>query len=199
MTDKEAAPPRGRPRGFCVDAAVETALQLFQARGYDGVGVAELAAAIGIAAPSLYAAFGSKAGLYARALDLYEEREGGWLRAGLAADGGPDAIVHRLITGAAAAFAHQPGGCLVCRGDSDCTDPAAAALITARRSATRAAIRDRLTQAGAAGSEQLADYVLAALHGLTGAARDGADAATLASIARGFARGPFPSLGQNSP
>ncbi|MFD1199932.1 TetR/AcrR family transcriptional regulator [Brucella gallinifaecis] len=61
----------GRPRGFDRDNAIETAMHLFWRHGYEGVSLAMLTEAIGIAPPSLYAAFGSKAGLYREALDRY--------------------------------------------------------------------------------------------------------------------------------
>ena len=62
---------RGRPRSFDLDQAIDIAMKLFHARGYDAVGVAELVAALGIKPPSFYAAFGSKAGLLERALERY--------------------------------------------------------------------------------------------------------------------------------
>ena len=68
--------PRGRPRKFDPDEALATAQALFQARGYDAVGVADITAALGINPPSFYAAFGSKAGLYARTLCRYTETDG---------------------------------------------------------------------------------------------------------------------------
>lgn len=46
-------------------------MHLFWRHGYEGVSLTMLTEAIGIAAPSLYSAFGSKAGLYREALDLY--------------------------------------------------------------------------------------------------------------------------------
>jgi len=189
VNDKKTCGQRGRPRGFCVDQAVETALLLFKERGYDGVGVADLAKAIGVAAPSLYAAFGSKAGLYERALALYQEREGRWLLEALAAGGSSREMLARLIRGAARAYAIERHGCLICRGEQGCTDPAAAAMTADRRRAARDLIRDRLAAAGAADAEMMADYALAALHGLTGAARDGLDADRLAEIADRFAAG----------
>jgi TetR/AcrR family transcriptional repressor for divergent bdcA len=63
--------PRGRPRRFDPDQAVATAQRLFHAHGYDAVSVADVTNALGINPPSFYAAFGSKAGLYARVLDRY--------------------------------------------------------------------------------------------------------------------------------
>ena len=44
-------------------ALLRTALQLFSSRGYDAVGVQEIAAATGVTKPTLYHFFGSKIGL----------------------------------------------------------------------------------------------------------------------------------------
>lgn len=63
--------PRGRQPTFDIDAALDTALELFWRHGYDGVAVADLTKAIGIAPPSLYHAFGSKADLYRAVLRRY--------------------------------------------------------------------------------------------------------------------------------
>ncbi|MDR3634071.1 MAG: helix-turn-helix domain containing protein [Isosphaeraceae bacterium] len=63
--------PRGRKRRFDAAAALERAVALFWERGCDGVSIADLTAVTGIAAPSLYAAFGSKEKLYRRALGQY--------------------------------------------------------------------------------------------------------------------------------
>lgn len=69
---KTAAPKsRGRKSTFDRDAALKTALNFFWRHGYEGVSIAELCQAIGIAAPSLYHAFGSKADLYREVLRLY--------------------------------------------------------------------------------------------------------------------------------
>lgn len=63
---------RGRPREFCVDAALAKALQVFWSKGYDGASLTDLTEAMGITRPSLYAAFGNKESLFRKALDLYE-------------------------------------------------------------------------------------------------------------------------------
>ena len=66
----------GRPWSFDRNAAVETAMRLFWRHGYEGVSIGDLTKAIGVAPPSLYAAFGSKAGLYQQALTRYKETLG---------------------------------------------------------------------------------------------------------------------------
>ena len=51
------------------------AMQLFAARGYDAVGVQEIVDAVGIAKPTLYHFFGSKAGVLNALLAEYFEEE----------------------------------------------------------------------------------------------------------------------------
>ena len=62
----------GRPREFDPGAAAEKAMLVFWERGYEGASISELAAAMGIGKPSLYAAFGSKRGLFDAAMLRYE-------------------------------------------------------------------------------------------------------------------------------
>ncbi|GAP12879.1 transcriptional regulator, TetR family [Longilinea arvoryzae] len=52
---------------------LQVALELFAARGYDGVGVQEIAEAAGVTKPTLYHYFGSKAGLLTALLDEQHE------------------------------------------------------------------------------------------------------------------------------
>jgi TetR/AcrR family transcriptional regulator, copper-responsive repressor len=66
--------PRGRPRSFEREAALEKAMDVFWRHGYEGTSLAELTKAMGINAPSLYAAFQSKEELYMEAIDLYIAR-----------------------------------------------------------------------------------------------------------------------------
>src|ERR1700733_7112105 len=60
-----------RPRVFDVDKAVETATELFWRNGYERTSLADLTTAMGITPPSFYFAFGSKEGLFKRALQHY--------------------------------------------------------------------------------------------------------------------------------
>ncbi|WP_406451106.1 TetR/AcrR family transcriptional regulator [Streptomyces sp. NBC_01622] len=65
---------RGRPRAFDRDRAVLDAARLFWRRGYSGTSTRALTAALGLSTSSLYAAFGSKAGLFEEAVRTYAER-----------------------------------------------------------------------------------------------------------------------------
>jgi len=61
----------GRPREFDVDEALDAALVVFWRQGYDGTTLTDLASAMGINRPALYAAFQSKKDLFVRAIDRY--------------------------------------------------------------------------------------------------------------------------------
>jgi len=64
--------PSGRTRQFDVDEALDRALEVFWARGYEGATLPELTRAMGINRPSLYAAFGNKEQLFRKALERYQ-------------------------------------------------------------------------------------------------------------------------------
>ena len=63
--------PRGRPREFDMDAAVERAMGVFWSCGYHGTSLPDLLEATNLSRVSLYTAFGDKHGLFLRALDRY--------------------------------------------------------------------------------------------------------------------------------
>ena len=70
VTKKQSRVP-GRPRRFAPEQAVSAAKVLFHQKGFDAVSVAEVTDYLGINPPSLYAAFGSKVGLFSRVLNEY--------------------------------------------------------------------------------------------------------------------------------
>jgi TetR/AcrR family transcriptional regulator, transcriptional repressor for nem operon len=63
-----------RPREFDETTALDAALECFWQRGYEATSVRDLAASMGLTAPSLYNAFGDKQQLFARALERYLDR-----------------------------------------------------------------------------------------------------------------------------
>ncbi len=150
-------------------------MALFQARGYDAVGVAELGAAIGVKAPSLYAAFGSKKGLFERALARYLEGEGAFVQATLDEAGPVAEVIPRLLRRAAEAYGAPGGlrGCLVLDGTRNCADPEVRALTAELRKLGRARLAGRIARDYPERAADLADFVIVALSGLSAAARDG--------------------------
>jgi TetR/AcrR family transcriptional repressor of nem operon len=86
-----------RPKEFDPDAAVDAAMRLFWARGYEATSVEDLLGALGIGRQSMYATFGSKHRLYCLALDRYRELNAAVLLAALAEDGPVLPKLHGLL------------------------------------------------------------------------------------------------------
>src|SRR5690606_26423582 len=108
---------------FDPEQAVAAAQHLFHARGYDAVSIADLTDALGINPPSLYAAFGSKGGLYRRVLDRYGETDAIPLPELLRPDRPVAVSLAAVLEDAARRYAADPtaAGCLVLEG-TGCND-----------------------------------------------------------------------------
>ena len=65
---------RGRPKVFDRDAALDKAMKLFWQHGYEATSLADLVEATGAKAPTLYAEFTNKEGLFRAVLDRYIDR-----------------------------------------------------------------------------------------------------------------------------
>ena len=65
---------RGRPKVFDREAALDKAMTLFWQHGYEATSLADLVAATGAKAPTLYAEFTNKEGLFRAVLDRYIAR-----------------------------------------------------------------------------------------------------------------------------
>ncbi len=63
-----------RPREFDETKAIEAAIACFWSRGYEATSVRDLAASMGLSAPSLYNAYGDKHALFVQALEHYLDR-----------------------------------------------------------------------------------------------------------------------------
>lgn len=186
--------PRGRPRGFDRDLALDRAVEAFWRRGYAGVSIADLTAAMGINSPSLYAAFGGKFQLFREAVERYAATVGAFALDALRDEDAARAAVARLLHGAADAYTARgrPRGCLVVNGATNCPaeDEPVARYLAGRRAAMERAIRARLDRAAAEGElpreadpSALAAYFAAVLDGIAVKARDGAPRATLHAVA----------------
>src|ERR1700685_4312585 len=113
----------GRPREFDTDAALEKAMRLFWAKGYEGTSVGDLTKTLGISKPSLYAAFGDKQSLFRAALERYAAGPAGSVAAALGTSR-PREGEGRLRRGPAVlqASSRSPGGCLTVSGAIACGD-----------------------------------------------------------------------------
>ncbi|RVD45151.1 MULTISPECIES: TetR/AcrR family transcriptional regulator [unclassified Mesorhizobium] len=190
---------RGRPRTFDRNAALRRAMDVFWAKGYEGASISDLAAAMGINSPSLYAAYGSKEALFLEATDLYSRVEGAdiWL----ALEEAPTArlAIERFLRRTAKAYSQtdRPQGCLIALGalHEDSSRGAICADLRRRRAENLTALKKRLER-GVAEGELPADFNCRAAatffatvqHGMSIQARDGASrAALLATVAGAMA------------
>lgn len=76
MTPSPYSTTPGRPREFDIDEAVESAMQVFWTRGYNGTSLVDLIEGTGLSRGSLYKAFGDKHGLFLAALERYTSGAG---------------------------------------------------------------------------------------------------------------------------
>jgi AcrR family transcriptional regulator len=187
--------PRGRPRGFDSTRALDQALEVFWRLGYEGASIADLTEAMGITAPSLYAAFGSKAELYRRVLERYQARQGASTPRALTEEPTARAAVERLLREAARDFSSRkhPPGCMISTAVLTCAEenqPIAEHVATLRAGSLKA-LRARLEQGIAEGelpagtdAAALARYFGALLQGMSVQALDGASEAELLALGK---------------
>jgi len=106
-----------RPLAFDADEALDAALDVFRAKGYEAASVGDLTSAMGINRPSLYNTFGNKEDLFRQALERYLQGPGSYLTTSL---GQPTAldVVSAMLHGAVEvmASAQSPAGCLLVHG-----------------------------------------------------------------------------------
>jgi len=184
----------GRPREFDTDAALEKAMRLFWAKGYEGTSVADLTGTLGISRPSLYAAFGDKQSLFRAVLERYAAGPAGYVATAL---GQPTAreVAEQVLNGAAdlQASSRNPGGCLTVNGAIACGDEAEPVrqALNAHRTAGVALLRRRLEQAKAqhdlpqdSDPAALARFLAAVVYGMAVLASGGASRKELERVIR---------------
>jgi AcrR family transcriptional regulator len=168
----------GRPWSFDRDAAVHAAMLLFWRYGYEGVSVADLTKAIGVAPPSLYAAFGSKEGIYRLAIARYEETLGCLDRDAIASAKSLPEAVRTLLEGAVANVTKRQHerGCMISSGLVACHAEHAdlARDAATRREALRSRVAEALSAFVADDQVQgLARHMAVVMQGISIQARDG--------------------------
>src|SRR3954465_5323951 len=115
----------GRPRGFDRSVALDAALQAFWEQGFESTSIAGLTRRLGIAPPSLYAAFGDKRALFLEVLDLYYSRFVEFLDQTLAGPGPRREAIAAMLLGIARFYSTPglPRGCMVNTGAAPTGEP----------------------------------------------------------------------------
>ncbi|WP_324786095.1 TetR/AcrR family transcriptional regulator [Streptomyces sp. H51] len=189
---RSAAKRRGRPRSFDRETALEKAVMAFWEHGYEATSVSGLTRAMGIGAPSLYAAFGDKQALFEEVVRVYGTRYGSFGERALAEEPTARAAVERILREAAVEYTApgRPHGCLVIHAATNCTSPEVEESLRERRNADIAAFENRIRDGIAAGelpagtdARALARHTGAVLQGMSQQARDGASREELAALA----------------
>lgn len=183
--DKEIKKRRGGPRTFNREQAIEIAMRLFWRHGYEGVSLNDLTTAMGIAPPSLYAAFGSKAGLYREALDRYSGVPGALLDLG--SEPTLDETVAAILRRGADAVTDPGGekGCMVSSGMLQCAEEHAglASVLANRRDEMRKTIAEALGRwLDADRAHSVSRFLVVVLQGMSVQARDGATREELGAV-----------------
>lgn len=163
---------------------------LFWEHGYDNVGIRELAQAMNIRLPSLYAAFGDKPQLFQKALQLYSEQYGQYVQDAFEENNTSQELVKRLLQNAVIqqTIPDRPAGCLIM---SDLAlSPEASTIQHHRRDDITCQLQQRIQadiDAALLPSETSASvltlYVLTVWQGLAQLARGGASRTDLQAVA----------------
>lgn len=168
-------------------------MRLFWDKGFVATSMSDLTAAMGIASPSLYAAFGSKEDLYREALERYQTLYGDNFWGSL--DRSPTAreAIEAVLRLSVQIFTcpDNPSGCMAVVGASQTDDLSAdlARDLRAMRTGSAEAMEARIRRDMDAGvlpadvdARAVADFYATVHRGLTVSVRSGADAAELTSV-----------------
>ncbi|WP_090600061.1 TetR/AcrR family transcriptional regulator [Pelagibacterium luteolum] len=184
----------GRPLSFNRGKALEQAMLTFWRHGYETSSISELTAAMGISAPSLYAAYGDKKQLFLEAMQLYA---GSPYDMELALSEAPTAreAAERMLVAAVEAFTGEltPRGCLLASATASGSEASAEVqhAVAQVRQDIKLRLKKRIDRDVSQGllpadtnSDSLAGLVIAVIQGLSVLARDGGDRPYLLTIAR---------------
>ena len=185
--------PRGRPRTFNTDDALDRALDVFWRKGYDGASLPDLTEAMGINRPSLYAAFGNKESLFRKALQRYMEGPAAYVQQALD-EPTVRKVAEALFYGEVDLLTNpkNPRGCLAVQGALACGEAGEVIRdeLTKHRKSLESAIRRRFKKAqdardlpDDADPAALAGFAAAVIHGMAVQAAGGAGRKELKRVA----------------
>jgi AcrR family transcriptional regulator len=189
----EARAKRGRPRKFDRAAALRRAMELFWQHGYEGTSLSDLTLAMGINAPSLYAAFGCKEALFREAVALFAAIDREATNRAMQEQRTARGAVEAMLRHNADVYTNPetPSGCMIVLSAVTCTpDNLGVRDYCAEcRRTVENAFHSRLERALADGdlpagvdTAALAAFYTTVLQGLSIQARDGASRARLHAI-----------------
>ena len=182
----------GRPREFDRDEALAKARDLFWERGYEGVSMADLVDAMGIASARIYAAFESKEALFQEAVTLYASGDGGFATRALTEEPNVLNAFERLLRDAVLLYTrpNHPHGCMIVMAATNYTinNQAVRTRLGRYRRDRAASLYERLKMASETGElksdadpRALGEFYAAFLHGLSVQAADGVPRSVLLS------------------
>ena len=190
--DAAPAVSRGRPRSFDRQVALDQAMHVFWKKGFGGASMSDLTAAMGIASPSLYAAFCSKEGLYREAIDHYVATHSGDFWQVMEAPTARESI-EGLLRNAVRAFTacDAGGGCMIMQSAAEAVELSAdlQASLCDLRASGAATFADRLRRGVEDGDvatgtdvRAVADFYATVHKGISLSARGGAGRDELDSV-----------------
>jgi AcrR family transcriptional regulator len=163
------------------------------AKGFSGASLSDLTSAMSLSATSIYAAFGSKEGLFLDALSLYKEC--GFVKVWGALETAPTARhgIEAMLIASARLFNEpgRPAGCLITLGTIEgAADPGVTRITKELRQETRQLIEKRLKRGQLDGEIgegvdcwMLASFFMTVQQGMAIQAQDGGSQTTLESNA----------------
>lgn len=177
--NRQRRPPFDREQGIAIAQA------LFHQRGFDAVSLTDLTEAMNIKPPSFYAAYGSKAELFERAMHRYASESALPMDRLLGPDRPPAEALTALLITAAKQYGRDRAlrGCLITEG-MRADDPTARDMAEKLGNAGNQAIRRYLDHVRPEAGQVLTDYVLITLRGLSAAACSGMSRKRLAEVAQ---------------
>jgi TetR/AcrR family transcriptional repressor of nem operon len=186
-----------RPREFDTTRALEQAMRVFWAQGFEATSLCDLLGAMGLSKSSLYETFGSKHELYLAALDHYNRTvTATHVATVIAAHDSPKAGIAAVFEGLIDSMLKSQGGCCGCFVTNSAVevaprDPAAARRVCNGLDHVESAFCEALGRARAAGEisddrdpQALARYLNSSLNGLMVMAKARPERGALNDVAR---------------